>query len=61
VLVAAGHLTFAAGTAKMKVKLTAAGRRLLKHAKHLKLTGKAVFTPTHKTAVVASKTFTLRR
>jgi len=67
VLVATGHLSFRrAGTATMKIKLTAAGKRLLKHAqlthaKRLKLTAEAIFTPTHKTPVVAVKTFTLKR
>ena len=67
VLVASGHHTFlAAGTAKMKFKFTRAGIALLRHAehehaKHLKLTGKAVFTPVGQTAVVRFKTFTLRR
>ncbi len=70
VLVASGHLKFrAAGTAKMRIKLTKAGIALLKHAehehakhhaKHLKLTGKAVFTPVGQRPIVRFKTFTLR-
>jgi hypothetical protein len=47
VLVASGQATFsAAGTGKLRIKLTAVGKRLLKHAKSLKLTAKGVFTPT---------------
>jgi hypothetical protein len=62
VLVASGRLTFsAAASGKLKVKLTAAGKKLLKHAKHLKLTAKGSFTPTGNAAVLAKKTFTLKR
>lgn len=46
VLVASGKLTFlAAGAGKLKIKLTAAGKRLLKHAKRLKLAERGTFTP----------------
>jgi hypothetical protein len=62
ILVAAGQMTFsAAGTAMIKVKLTAAGKRLLKHAKSLKLMAKGTFIPTGKPAVVATKAFVLKR
>jgi hypothetical protein len=62
VLVAAGHLTFSvAGTATLNVKLTSAGKRLLKHAKQLKLTAKGTFTPTGNTPVTTTRTFTLKR
>jgi hypothetical protein len=62
VLVASGQMTFATpGSAKVKVKLTAAGKLLLKHAKQLKLTAKGVFTPTGKGAITASRTFTIKR
>jgi hypothetical protein len=66
-VVASGRLTFAAaGTAKLKIKLTAAGKTLLKreksgHAKLLKLTAKATFTPAGRAAIVTTKTFTLHR
>jgi hypothetical protein len=66
VLVASGRLSFAsAGTQTLKVKLTAAGKNLLKHAKRthakaLHLTSKATFTPTGKPAVTATKTFTVK-
>jgi predicted ArsR family transcriptional regulator len=61
VLVAAGQRTFlAAGTAKIKIKLTSAGKRLLNHARKLKLTSKGTFTPTGKTPVTATKVFVLK-
>lgn len=62
VLVASGRKTFsAAGTAKLKIDLTAAGKRLLKSAKSLKLTAKGTFTPSGSTPVTASKTFVLKQ
>jgi YVTN family beta-propeller protein len=62
VLVASGKLTFsAAGTAKVKIKLTAAGKSLLRHAKQIKLTAKGTFTPTGKAPVSALRAFTLKR
>jgi len=62
VLVASGRLTFtAAGTATMKIKLTAAGKRLLKHTTRLKLTAKGTFTPNGKPRVTVLKQFTLKR
>jgi hypothetical protein len=64
-LVASGRLTFtAAGTAKMKIELTAAGKGLLRRAKRsgqIKLTGKGTFTPTGKTPVSATTVFVLER
>lgn len=61
VLVASGHASFsAAGTGKLKVNLTAAGKRLLKKARSLKLTAKGTFTPTGDTAIIATKTFVLK-
>ena len=50
-----------AGTGTTKVTLTAAGRRLLKTSKRLKLTAEGTFTPTSRYAVVASKSFSLKR
>jgi hypothetical protein len=62
VLVASGQRSFsAAGTTKIKIKLTAAGKRLLKHAKQLKLTAKGTFTPTGKTPITTTKVFVLKR
>lgn len=61
VLVASGQMSFpAAGTSQVKVRLTAAGKRLLKHAKQLKLTAKGMFTPRGEAAVSAAKGFTVR-
>ena len=51
----------AAGTAKIKVKLTAQRRRLLKNTKLLKLTAKGTFTPTGKTPITVTKEFVLKR
>jgi hypothetical protein len=61
VLVATGSASFAkAGTRTLKIKLTSKGKRLLKHAKHLKLTAKGTFVPTGKSGIVALATFTLK-
>ncbi|HEX3874077.1 MAG TPA: hypothetical protein VHW26_08015 [Solirubrobacteraceae bacterium] len=66
-LLASGRLTFsAADTGKLKIKLTAAGKKLLKsersgHAKLLKFTAKATFKPTGRTAIVTTESFTPRR
>jgi hypothetical protein len=44
-LVASGQMTFSvAGTGKIKVRLTAEGKRLLKRAKQLKVEAKGIFT-----------------
>jgi hypothetical protein len=62
VLVASGKLTFsAAGTATIKIDLTAVGKSLLKHAKLIKLIAKDTFTPTGKTPISATKVFMLKR
>jgi|GEM_PF-3529438 len=62
VLVASGTVSFkAAGTATMTLHLTAPGRRLLRHAKPLKLTATCAFTPTGRAAVVATRAFSLAR
>jgi hypothetical protein len=62
VLIAIGHKSFVtAGIAKITIRLTTTGRRLLKHAKTLKLTAKASFRPTGTTAIVAYEPFTLTR
>ncbi|HWF75100.1 MAG TPA: Ig-like domain repeat protein [Solirubrobacteraceae bacterium] len=62
VLVASGSATFtSAGTKKLKLKLTAAGKKLLKRSKTLKLTAKATFSASGQTNIVARKTFTLKR
>lgn len=61
VLVASGQTSStAAGTAIVHLKLTAVGKKLIKHAKSLKLTAKGTFTPTGKAATVTTKTFSLK-
>jgi alpha-tubulin suppressor-like RCC1 family protein len=62
VLIASGQHRFsAAGTAKIEIKLTAAGRRLLSRVRQVKLTATATFTPTDSAAVSATKAFSLKR
>ncbi len=62
VLIAKGRVTFSgAGSAKLKIKLTGTGKRMLKHAKRMKLTGKSAFTPNGGAAVVSMKKFTLKK
>jgi hypothetical protein len=57
-LVASGKTTFAgAGGGKITVKLTPAGKRLLKHSKSLKLVAKGTFTPTGQSPVIIVKSF----
>jgi hypothetical protein len=61
-LVAVGKATFArARTVKITIRLTANGKRLLKHANTLKLTARGTFTPTAKHAVIVTQKFTLAR
>jgi len=58
--VAAGRLTFAVpGDRKIKIRLTRAGRRLLRGASRLKLTVRSAFTPQGDSPVVARKTVIL--
>ncbi len=63
VLVASGSARFnAAGVvATIKVRLTGAGRRLLGHAKQLRLTATCVFTPTGTASTTVSRKFELKR
>lgn len=62
VLVASGAAAFgAAGTAKIRIKLTSAGKHLLKRSKHLKLTARGTFTPPGGQGISAAKTFLLTR
>jgi hypothetical protein len=49
------------GPAKITLKLTRKGKQLLTAANHLKLTAMGSFTPTGRSAVTASRTFTLNR
>lgn len=62
VLVATGRARLsAAGAVKITVRLTATGRRMLKSAKRLKLTAKGTYTMSGRSAVRATRAFTLRR
>ncbi len=61
-LVAAGKLvTKASGTAKLTIKLTAAGRALVAKRKPLKLTAKGAFAPKGRPTLNATRSFTLQR
>ena len=61
-LVASGSRSFPrAGTAKLMVKLTSAGKRLLKSARTVSLTGEATFIPTINANLSTTRTFILRR
>jgi DNA-binding beta-propeller fold protein YncE len=60
-LVAVGKLTSTkAGSAKLTIRLTSAGKKLLKHAKRISLSAKGTVT-VGRTTVTAIKTFTLKR
>ena len=62
ILVATGRQTLsAAGTVKIKIELTSAGKKRLKKAKRIKLTAQCTFTPTGGTPVVSTKAFVLKR
>ncbi len=62
VLVASGSVTFhAAGTASVKLRLTPAGRRLLRHSRRVRLTATCAFTPVGGATITASGTFQLSR
>jgi hypothetical protein len=62
VLVASGKRTFsAAGTGAVTVKLTSAGKRLLRHAKRLKLVAKGAFVGSGNASAVVTRGFTVRR
>ncbi len=61
VLVATGSVSIpAAGRDSIKLRLTASGRKLLKHSTRLKLVGKASFKPAGQAAVSATKSFKVR-
>jgi hypothetical protein len=61
-LIATGTATAGqAGNVKLTVKLTRAGRTRLRHARRLKLTARATFTPAGGAAVTATARFALKR
>ena len=57
----AAHPAAAAIAAHVKVLLSAAGRRLLRHAEKLKLVATGVFTVSRGNSGSASKAFTLKK
>ncbi len=60
--VASGQAVFeSAGAAKIKIKLTAAGKHLLRRAKHVKLTARGTFTPAGGQGVSVTRAFVLTR
>jgi hypothetical protein len=62
VKIASARVTFTkAGAARVKVRLTGRGRRLLRHAKSLKVIAKDTFTPVGGSAVSMKRSFKLRR
>jgi hypothetical protein len=62
VLIASGSASFsAASTKSISLRLTAAGKKLLKKAKTITLTARARFTPTAKTPITVTKTIQLKR
>ena len=63
VLIASGQVAFSRSgqTQMVKLKLTATGTTLLKHANLLKLTARGTFIPASQPRVVAKQSFTLRR
>lgn len=61
-LVASGTATFtAAGSERITIRLTARGRRLLRHVHRLSLVAKGDFTPAGTPKVTVLKRFTVRR
>jgi hypothetical protein len=66
VLVASGRIVGAASAYKpwsgmLRMRLTVAGRRLLKHSRRLKLTARCVFTRTGAAPIIVRVTFSVKR
>jgi hypothetical protein len=62
VLIGSGRLHFkAAGSRQLRLKLTAAGRALLRKSNRITLTAQGAFTPAGVKTVRATRTFTLKR
>ena len=62
ILFAGGSARFSAATpVKLKIRLTASGRRMLSSAKSLRLTARGTYTPTGGLAVTTIRTITLTR
>lgn len=49
------------GVAKLTIRLTAAGKKLIRHNTKLRLTAEAMFTPTHGTPITKKRALTLKR
>ena len=61
-LAAAGSVSYsAARAATIRISLTAAGRRMLRHARHMRLTARGAFAAPSASAVVVLRAFTLNR
>ena len=61
-LVAIGNVSFpSAGRRNLKLKITPAGKRFLRHSNRVRLSASGTFTPTGKHPILATKTFTLTR
>lgn len=61
VLFASGSVSFAtAGTRQVTLRLTLAGRKLLRHRKRIELTALGSFTPRGKRTITATRSFSLR-
>jgi hypothetical protein len=62
VLVASGSVSLsAANAAKITLKLTSVGKRLLKHAQTIKLTARGIFSPRAAAPIARLRSFTLKR
>jgi hypothetical protein len=62
VIVASGSARFAKpGRVRITIRLTPAGRRMLKHAHSLRLTAKGIYTPKGGSSLTATRTLRLRR
>ncbi len=61
VVLSGAHTFLSAGSAVVKLKLTAAGKKLLRRAKHVTLVERGTFTPTGGRAITTTHTITLKR
>jgi hypothetical protein len=62
ILIASGKATITSGgQAKLSIRLTVRGKRMLDKARRVKLTATGTFAPIGTDPIVASKTFTLKR
>jgi hypothetical protein len=62
IVIASGKATYSkAGKARLSIRLTVRGKRMLEQATRLKLTAKGTFVPTGSVPIIVTKTFTLKR